>query len=66
MKRKPLVLQGYRCPFCDKWEMQAWNETVSSISMWNIVNQLGKHDFLGGLIFLVGRKQITWGSTGIT
>ena len=37
----------------------AKREIVSSTSMWNIVNQLGKHDFPGGLIFLVGRKQIT-------
>ena len=29
---------------------------VSSISMWNIVNQLGKHNISCGLIFLVGRK----------
>ena len=28
-------------------------EGISSISRWNIVNQLGKHDFLCGHIFLV-------------
>ena len=27
---------------------------VTSISMWNMVNQLSKHDFSGGQIFLVG------------
>ena len=33
----------------------AIGEIVSSISMWNIVNQLGKHDFSCVEIFLVGR-----------
>ena len=29
-------------------------KSTSLASMWNIVNQLGKHDFSCGLIFLVG------------
>ena len=31
-------------------------EIISSISMWNSVNQLRKHDFFCGLVFLMGRK----------
>ena len=38
---------------------KAKGEVVSSVSAWNIVNQLGKHDFSCDLIFLVGRKKIT-------
>ena len=34
----------------------AKGEIASSISMWNIANQLSKHDFSYGLIFLEGRK----------
>ena len=34
----------------------AKGEIVFSIGMWNIVNQLDKHDFSSGLIFLVSRK----------
>ena len=31
-------------------------ESISSITIWNIVNQVGKHDFSCGQIFLVGRQ----------
>ena len=34
----------------------AKGEIVPLISMWNIVNQLGKRDFSFGQIFLEGRK----------
>ena len=32
------------------------DEIISSISIWIIVNQLGKHDFSCGQIFRVGRQ----------
>ena len=34
-------------------------EIVSSISLWDIVNQFIKHDFPAVLTFIVGRKKIT-------
>ena len=34
-KKKPDILQVYRCPHCDNFI----GESISSISMWNIVNQ---------------------------
>ena len=34
----------------------AKGEIIFSIGMWDIVNQLDKHDFSSGLIFLVSRK----------
>ena len=37
---------------CDKC---AAGEGISTISKWNIVNQLGKHDLSCGYVFLVGR-----------
>ena len=35
-KKKPGVLQGYRCSVCDKCYI---GESISSIRMWNIVNK---------------------------
>ena len=34
----------------------AIGESISSISMWNIVNQLGKQDFSGASTFLLGKQ----------
>ena len=39
-KKKSDVLQAYKSPLCDKCCRRG-----SSISQWNIVNQLGKPDF---------------------
>ena len=30
-------------------------QDIRSVSMWHIVNQLGKHDFSYGSFFIVGR-----------
>ena len=38
-KKKLTILQACRCPFCHK------GESITSISVWNIVNHLGKYDF---------------------
>ena len=42
-KRRSQVFYNslYRCPLCDN----AVGESISSVTMWNIVNELGKHDF---------------------
>ena len=45
-KKKPDVLQACRCPLCDKCN----SESISSISIWNIVNQLAKYDFFYGSV----------------
>ena len=40
--------------------INAVGKNISSMSNWNLVNQLGKHDFPCGWIFLVGRKYSIW------
>ena len=54
-RKKPVVLQAYRCPPV----ANSKGEIVSSISLWDIVNQFIKHDFPAVLTFIVGRKNIT-------
>ena len=41
-KKKSEALRAYICPLFDKF----LGKSVFTISMWNIVTQLGKHDFL--------------------
>ena len=38
-KMKLTILQACRCPFCHK------GESITSISVWNMVNHLGRYDF---------------------
>ena len=54
-KKKPDVLQACRCPLCDK----AICESIFSIRIWNIVNQLGKYDFsCGSVVSNLKEKQL--------
>ena len=45
-KKKPGVLQACRCPLCEK----CYSQSISSTSLWNIANQLGKYDYFYGSV----------------
>ena len=45
-KKKPGVLQACRCPLCEKCNRQS----ISSTSLWNFANQLGKYDYFYGSV----------------
>ena len=55
-KKKPVVLQAYNKRIDIHSVTNVNSEIASLISMWNIVNQLGKQDFSYGLILFVDRN----------